>query len=192
MELPLQTLNSLVASGAVLLEMGAVALLVLYFLRKKYDWAREVSDLFADWGLWIGALLSLFTIGISLYYSEVLGFIPCGLCWTIRIFSYPLFFLFALALWKKDFGIADYIITLSIPGLLVAIYQHYLQMGGSELVACPTAGAGADCAERFLFEYGHVTFPWVAVAFFAFLIALMLHVRLRKGVSSAEVGKNQD
>lgn len=179
MLIPFEILNWFVGFGALVLEVAAVALFLLLFLRKKNETARELSELAYRFGLWIGLLLTTASLTMSLYYSEVLGFEPCGLCWIIRAFSYPMVFLFALALYKGERGIADYITLLAIPGFLTALYQHYLQMGGVELITCPSVSTGADCAERILFEFGHITFPWVAAALFAFLIALMLHVRMR-------------
>lgn len=171
------TLNMLVGFGALLLEIGVVILIGLYLFRKRSEVAEEILGLFKRFTLWIGLLLSLSGVVVSLYYSEVLGFPPCGLCWTIRIFLYPLAVLFALALYKRDKGIGDYVIALSVPGALVALYQHYLQMGGTEIVNCPTVSTGADCAERFLFEFGHITFPWVAFVLFVFLIVSMIIMR---------------
>jgi disulfide bond formation protein DsbB len=85
-------------------------------------------------------------------------------------------FLLGAALYNKDKTIARYGIVLSVPGLIVGLYQHYLQMGGSELLACPTAGPGADCAKRILFEFGFMTFPLMSAALFAFLIILYLYI----------------
>jgi len=171
------TLTTLVALGTVMMELGFFALLALWFFRSKADVLEEYAGYIGRFGLWIGFSLSIMTVVISLYYSEVLGFAPCGLCWLVRIFSYSQLVLFTVALIKGDRGVADYSIALSSLGLLVGLYQHYLQMGGAELVNCPAAGTGADCAERFMFSFGHITFPWVAVVMFAFLIVVMLFVR---------------
>jgi len=180
MLIPFETLNKLVALSAVWMELFAAALLPLFFLREK-EWAQELSRLTARWALLAGAVLSWGAVAVSLYYSEVLGFDPCGLCWMIRVFSYPLAILLTLAWWKADWRMADYGIALAVPGLLIALYQHYLQMGGTEVVGCPATGGSADCSARFLYEFGHVTFPWLAVAYFLLLIVLMLHLRAHRG-----------
>jgi hypothetical protein len=67
-------------------------------------------------------------------------------------------------------------IVLSFAGLIISLYHHYIQMGGSQFVACPAAGAGADCAKRFFFEFGFITFPFMAAVLFAFLIALYTYI----------------
>ncbi len=69
---------------------------------------------------------------------------------------------------RRDRGteVWDYIIALSILGLLVALYHHYLQMGGTEILPCPASGEG-DCGKRFIYEFNYVTFPLMAATLFA-------------------------
>lgn len=133
---------------------------------------RSFASLFRNYGLWIAFLVSLFGSAMTLYYSDVLGYVPCGLCWLERVFLYPQVFILATALYLKDTRAAIYGTVLSACGLLIALYHHYLQMGGAELLSCPTTGKGADCAERILFEFHFVTFPLLAAFLFIFLIAL--------------------
>ena len=172
------TINFALALGTLAMQIAGAAFIALFFLRARFPDLNDVGDLLSEWGLWVGLLLSGAGSTLTLVYSEILGFAPCGLCWVQRVFLYPLVVLFALALWKKDRGIANYVIALSIPGALVALYQHYLQMGGGSLLPCPaTAAEAVDCGVRFVFEFGYITFPLMAFTLFAFLIVLMLFVR---------------
>ncbi len=82
-----------------------------------------------------------------------------------------------MAFLKKDRGIADYSIVLSIAGAIVALYQHYLQMGGTSVLPCPAIVQAAECSQRILFEFGYITFPFVSFTAFAALIILMVFVR---------------
>ncbi|MGR5922655.1 disulfide bond formation protein B [Bacillus pacificus] len=45
--------------------------------------------------------ISLIATCGSLYFSEILGFTPCNLCWYQRIFMYPLIFLIIIAMIKR-------------------------------------------------------------------------------------------
>ena len=182
MIIPFDTLNTLVAFGAILLEFGAIFLFGLLYFRSRSKTANELSSLVSRFGLLAGLILTLLAFFMSLYYSEILGFKPCGLCWTIRIFTYSQVFIFAIAFIKKDHLIVDYIIALSLAGLFVGLYQHYLQMGGAHLLPCPATTGEVDCADRFLFEFGHVTFPWVGAMMFLFLIGVALHIRVNNTV----------
>src|SRR3989338_8582412 len=174
----METMNYILALGTIGLQLFTVAFLLLFFLRKKFPLLHGVADFLSDWGLSIGFLLSAAAAALTLYYSDVLGILPCGWCWFQRVALYPQVILFGLALWKQEKSIADYSIVLSIFGLAIALYQHYLQMGGHGVLPCPETGAG-DCGQRFMWEFGYITFPLMAASLFVFLIVLMLFVRKR-------------
>ena len=172
-----ESINYWLALAVIVLQIVSVAFLFLFFARKKFPDLAPAADFLWKCGLWIGFLLSIGGVAVSLFYSEILGVLPCGLCWLQRVFLYPQVLLFAVAIWKSDKSVADYSIAFSIFGGAVALYQHYLQMGGTGIVPCPAVATGADCAQRFLFEFGYVTFPLMSFSIFAFLIILMLFVR---------------
>ena len=167
-------LNFWVALGTVGFQAASLLLLILYFLKPPA--LAGMTGALEKYGILAGFLVSLAGIILSLVYSEIYGIIPCGFCWMARVFLYPQALLFGLALVKRDKGVADYSIWLSIAGALVTLYHHYLQIGGESVLPCPAAGA-VDCAKRFIFEFGYITFPLVAFSGFAFLIILMLFVR---------------
>jgi len=166
-------LNFILALGTIFIQIGIVVLLFLYFFKKD----STFLDLLGRYGIHIVFLLTLGGVILSLTYSEIFGFVPCGLCWFQRILLYPQLILSGVALIKKERFIADYLISLSVIGSIVALYQHYLQMGGTEILGCPVVSVGADCAKRILFEFGYITFPLMSFTIFAFIIVLMLVVR---------------
>lgn len=176
-----EAINYLLALGVFVMQIVSIAFLVLFFLYKKFPDLSPIAVFLGKWGIWIGFLLTLSGIALSLFYSEILGIAPCGLCWLQRVFLYPQAILFAVALWKNDRAVTDYSIALSIFGGAVALYQHYLQMGGTSVVPCPSvASQASDCAVRFLYEFGYITFPLMSFSVFAFLIIVMLFVRTVK------------
>jgi hypothetical protein len=65
--------------------------------------------------------------------------------------------------------------VLSLVGLVISLYHHYLQLGGSAFVKCPAAG-DVDCAKRFMYEFDFMTFPLLAAAGFALLSALYYYM----------------
>ena len=166
----IETLNFYLALSSVAMLIIAGILLVDFYSQ------RALESLVRTWGLMVAFLVTLASTVMTLIYSDVFGFVPCGLCWFQRIFLYPQVFLVGTALYFKDKTAARYGIVLSVPGLLIALYQHYLQMGGTELVSCPTAGEGADCAQRFLFEFGFLTFPLLSAILFVFLSILYFYI----------------
>jgi disulfide bond formation protein DsbB len=134
----------------------------------------KISKLFSKYALQLGFFVSLIGTFITLYYSDYLGILPCGLCWFQRVFLYSQLFIFGLAWYKKDRKIFDYTILLSIMGFIVATYQSYLQLGYSELLPCPVVASTIDCAKPTFIEFGFVTFPFMAVVLFGFLILLSI------------------
>lgn len=168
-------INFWLALGTIVLQAAAVILLFFYFAPRYAP--AFLSAFIAKNGIFISFLLALGAAGLTLLYSEVFGFIPCGLCWFERVFLYPQVILFGIALWRGGVSVAEYSIGLSIPGAIISLYHHYIQVGGTELLPCPAAGIGADCAKRILFEFGYVTFPLMAFSAFVFLIVMMMYVR---------------
>ncbi len=169
-------INWFLAVGTIAMQVIAVALALVYAWRDTHPLARDIAAQVGQRGLWVAFVLALAGSALTLYYSEIVGYVPCGLCWLVRVFVYPQVILFALALYKRDSSIADYSLALSVPGALVALYTHYLQMGGASLVPCPASGV-ADCGKRLVFEFDYVTMPMMGLTLIALLIILMLFVR---------------
>lgn len=138
--------------------------------------SRSAAELVRKYALLTAFFLTLSAGTMSLVYSEIFGFVPCGLCWLTRTFMYPQIFVSATALWIKDSTMPLYGIVLSVPGFFITLYQHYLQMGGNDFLPCPATGTGTSCAEKILFEFGFMTFPLVGTAMFTFLIVLYYYL----------------
>lgn len=175
--LPLvSNLNFFLACATLLSQALFVALVVAYFLRAKHPALDSFFQTAAEYSLPFAFLLALGSTVMSLVYSEVFGFIPCGLCWMQRVFLYPQVIILGMAWWKRDSKIADYIIALSIFGALYALDQHFLQMGISSGLPCPASGEG-DCAKRILFEFNYITFPLMSFTAFVWQIGFMMLLR---------------
>ncbi len=72
-----------------------------------------------------------------------------------------------LGLWRKEArNIFPYINIFAIFGLVVSLYHHFLQMFATSSGHLPCPVSGGDCAKRIIFEYGHITFPWMAALVF--------------------------
>jgi disulfide bond formation protein DsbB len=170
---PLIDLLNHYLSIATVIGLVFVILWVLGIVASSYFKKEcKISKFFSKYALQFGFFVSLIGTFITLYYSDYLGILPCGLCWFQRVFLYSQLFIFGLAWYKNDRKIFDYTLLLSIVGFIVATYQSYLQLGYSELLPCPVVASTIDCAKPTFIEYGFVTFPFMAVVLFAFLIIL--------------------
>ncbi len=174
--MPTDTLNQILGTGTLALQVVTDGLIVALVLRKKISGLNDVVKQFGGVALPLAFSLSLLTAALTLYYSDVLGFEPCPLCWWQRVFLYPQVIIFALALWK---GISFRLLSIvfSALGLGVALYHHALQMLPAGALPCPATGP--SCSQITLLEYGYITYPLMAATLFAFLIALMLANRAK-------------
>lgn len=180
-------LNHYLALGTIIL--GIIAIVWLYAL--AYEWKTKEETILLSkiykFALPLGFLISLSGTLMSLYYSDYLGILPCGLCWFQRVFIYSQTFIFGLAWYKNDHKIFPYTLLLSTVGLIIGLYHHYLQMGYSEFIPCPAIASTIDCAKPTFIEYGFVTFPLMAVVLFAILIALSLTAERKWNKSSVTI-----
>ena len=156
--------------------MNAALVLVLVGLLSP-AWRVRTLGFIRRYALLITFVLAAGSLVGSLFIQYVVFLAPCDLCWWQRIFMYPVAFISGVALVKnvKFSDIADYVLVLSIPGALVALYQHLLQMlPAGSLVPCDAFG---DCAIRSIFELGYITMPWMALSVFALFILIGLIAR---------------
>jgi len=133
------------------------ALVALIF---KNSWGRQVTKWIGHHSLWLGLLLGLAAVLGSLFYSNVIGFPPCDLCWWQRVFIYPALPLFAVALYKKDRGVFKFVTTLSLLAIIVSLYNIYIQYGGDPLIPC---SAASDCTKVYVDAFGFITIPFMAL-----------------------------
>jgi disulfide bond formation protein DsbB len=63
----------------------------------------------------------------SLFFSEVLNWLPCQLCWYQRILMYPLTLILTVGILRRDRGMHWYALPLSLAGMGVSTY-HYLEV----------------------------------------------------------------
>ena len=62
---------------------------------------KKLMTYLSEEALPVGFFLSASATLGSILYGAVVGYPACILCWTQRIFMYPMMFLFALAWWRK-------------------------------------------------------------------------------------------
>ncbi len=113
------------------------------------------------------------TLG-SLFFSDVMQFIPCSLCWYQRIFMYPLVFIFLINLLYPDNAVFKYAFPLVIIGLGSAFYHNLIMVGiiPEELSPC---AQGVACSTEYINWFGFVNIPLLSlIGFVAIFILLLL------------------
>ena len=132
-----------------------------------------------DWLLifsaWLIAAVS--TLG-SLFFSEVMGLIPCVLCWYQRIFLFPLAIILLIGLFPLDKKVVNYALPLAIIGLLFTVYHSLLFFGviPENLQPC---SQGVSCTDDNMELFGFLPIPLLALIAFLMIIILLLKTRTR-------------
>ncbi len=123
---------------------------------------------------WIQAIMA--TLG-SLYFSEILQWQPCVLCWYQRIFIYPLVLIIAIGILKKDKNLPTYVLAMVTTGGLIAFYHTLLQYGVITESLAPCS-FGVSCVTQYGNWFGFITIP--LLSFMNFLLIGIYMILYRK------------
>jgi disulfide bond formation protein DsbB len=123
---------------------------------------------------WLTAIIAM--LG-SLFFSEIMKFTPCTLCWYQRILMYPLVIIIGIAVFNQDLKVYKYVLPLSVIGMIVSIYHYSIQKIPfmKEAQMCTS---GVPCSGHYINWLGFITIP--LLAFIAFTIITITMVRIRK------------
>jgi disulfide bond formation protein DsbB len=115
---------------------------------------------------------SVATLG-SLFFSEVMEFVPCSMCWYQRIFMYPLVLIFLANLLYPDEKVFKYSMLLVVTGLAFSIYHNLLMFGiiPESVVPCRS---GVPCSTEYINWFGFVTIPFLSLVSYVMLLVLLL------------------
>jgi disulfide bond formation protein DsbB len=109
----------------------------------------------------------------SLFFSEVMGFAPCVLCWYQRICMYPLVLILPAGLFPFDRNIVRYAAPLSVLGSLIAVF-HLLLVAGYIPESIKPCVRGIPCSEVQVQWFGFVTIPLLSAFSFLLITALLI------------------
>lgn len=153
-------------------------ILVLVILKHPNQYIRHIARKSADHAFLFGFLISFGALVSSLFYSNVIGFDACELCWWQRVFIYPQSILFAIAYYNEkknkfqDEMVFVYSLVLSVAGALVASFQYYGQMFNPTLLSmCETIGT--SCSKIYFVSFGYITIPMMSLT--AYLILILIY-----------------
>ncbi len=124
---------------------------------------------------WI--VVSVSTLG-SLFFSHVMEFAPCVLCWYQRICLFPLVIILGTGLFPFDKRVVAYALPLAIAGWVTAFYHNLLYSGiiPQSLQPC---SQGISCTEKYIELFGFITIPMLSLMGVTIIIALLLLLKKR-------------
>lgn len=123
-------------------------------------------------------LLASTSVTGSLFFSYIMGFAPCVLCWYQRIFLFPLVILLAMGLFPFDKSVVKYALPLAIAGWLTAVY-HNLLYSGIIPESIQPCSQGVSCTEKYIDLFGFITIPMLSLLSFTTIIALLITLKRR-------------
>jgi disulfide bond formation protein DsbB len=116
---------------------------------------------------------------ISIFFSSVLEYQPCVLCWYQRICLFPLIFIFAAGLFPTfDRSVIKYALPLTIAGGLTALY-HTLLYAGLIPENIQPCSQGVSCTEKYFELFGFISIPMLSLFAFSTLVALLIILQRR-------------
>ena len=122
---------------------------------------------------WLVASLSTMA---SLFFSYVMGFAPCVLCWYQRICLFPLVIILAVALFPFDKNVVKFALPLAIAGWLTAFYHNLLYSGVIPENIQPCS-QGVSCTEKYIELFGFLTIPMLSLLSFSTIIMLLIFLK---------------
>lgn len=133
--------------------------------------------------VFLAFLVSLVATLGSLFFSEIMNFIPCSLCWYQRIFMYPLVAIFLINILYPDDNVFKYAFPITFIGWLISFYHNLLMFKiiPEKLSPCVQ---GIPCSVDYLNWFGFITIP--LLSFFSYTTILILMIVLKKEIKSAE------
>lgn len=122
-------------------------------------------------------LAGISTMG-SLFFSNVMEYAPCVLCWYQRICLFPLVIILAAGLFPFDQKVTRYALPLAVLGWLTALYHNLLYSGiiPKNLQPC---SQGVSCTEEYLNLLGFITIPMLSLLSFSTITILLILLQRR-------------
>jgi disulfide bond formation protein DsbB len=163
-------LLSLLCWAGVVVVVAAVAIAKV----RPHGWARALLDAIAPSALWLAWLVAAVATAGSLWLSEGAGYVPCELCWYQRICMYALPVILLIAAVRRDRDVRWYVLPQVIVGALIAGYHTQLQAFPEQKTFCSTT---VPCTVRYIWEFGFVSIPFMALAAFSWILVMVLLAR---------------
>ena len=111
--------------------------------------------------------VSLAALFGSLFFSEIMKFPPCDLCWYQRIFMYPIALIILVGLYLDSKDTLKFVAPLAWGGLITAIYHNLVYYKVIQVIV--PCNESAPCTAQHVNYFGFITIPLLSLAGFIFL-----------------------
>ncbi len=153
-----------------------LSLLLFIYVRltgRKLKFVKNITTFIGANAYYLAFSVSLLAVMTSLFWSEIMKFTPCILCWYQRIFMYPQPFLLYTAIVRNERVLKPYLLLMSGLGLMIGLYHHAMQLFPKNLALPCQAIGGVSCITGYKFYYGYITYPLMAATAFTLIILFL-------------------
>lgn len=164
----IDSINSLLPY-LVIISHGVFVVLLLALIF-RYSWGRALQIFLGKHAVLLACLVALAAVVGSLFYSEVVGYEPCPLCWWQRVFLYPMALIFWIALWKRTTSAFLYAVPFALAATLIAAYHSYIYFGGTSFLPC--TALGGSCSKIYVMAFGYITIPMMSLTISLYILLL--------------------
>jgi len=154
---------------AILALVGSVALLIARYLGGSIG--RTLVTGVAPLRLVVPALVTSVAMLGSLYFSEVVGYRPCVLCWYQRIAMYALAIVLVIAALRKDRAIVPYAMVLAGLGTVISSYHWLLERWPR--IDTGSCSPDAPCSVPYFEVFGFVSLAFMALCAFVTVVVFL-------------------
>ena len=120
---------------------------------------------------------AVFATLVSLFLSEVMGFLPCDLCWYQRILMYPIVIVQTVGILTADPRIRNYVLPFAFLGIGLSFYHNllYYEFIPKGFSIC---SSGIPCEARWIEWLGFAGIPFASFTAFVVIALAMLWYKL--------------
>jgi disulfide bond formation protein DsbB len=175
----LHYINMLLGLGAIVLQVLSLLAIIFLLFGSKNNSENKYLSFIKNHFLEIGFFITLSAVLVSLFYSEILNYVPCFHCWVARIFIFSQAVIFAVALSRRDGNVFFYSLPLTLLGLADALFLNYKYYFNPNSAPCDASGV--SCVQQLVSEWGgYISIPMLALTGFVALLTLLLVVHFHQ------------
>lgn len=152
--------------------IGALAIFASKRLGYSSEYIERLNSRISENTVEIVFGVSLIATLGSLYFSNILGYTPCRLCWFQRILMYPIALVSGTALFLEKSGVRDYVMALALIGAPIALYHSLIQRY-KQFTASGCSVTAVSCSTEYTFHYGYITIPVMALTALLVIMVVM-------------------
>lgn len=164
--------QSALSYATLLVNISWIAGLALYALyrspiqsEKVEKTVGKVSEVLTGFYREISLIFVAAATSGSLYFSQVLGWEPCLMCWYQRILMYPLVLVFGVAIVLEKPDVEDYVLPIALMGSGLSFYHYLVQ----RIEAFQSSGCSItqiSCETQYTYYFDYITVPMMAFTVF--------------------------